>query len=237
MIATPLNWIVRPVVLRQFIWFVFLAFLRIIARKARSFAARPKTMGQEMTKIPGGSRDVVSPVLNFRMSLSSYAMERRPTRSSSSSISFDGRSRSRDSLRMISSSMLMITKVFPFAFRLNALAMMPNALWECALNLSLYIDLSNCFVKFAHEKESLTVDVLARFMIMNASVRVTKWNAMHIYNIPMLCLGSAWYIAIKSVKKITHSHYTYIFQLRLKSQCYCEILWINVKHLKANKRF
>lgn len=64
MIATPLNWIVRPVVLRQFIWFVFLAFLRIIARKARSFPARPKTMGQEMTKIPGRSRDVASPVLS-----------------------------------------------------------------------------------------------------------------------------------------------------------------------------
>lgn len=46
------------------------------------------------------------------------------------------------------------------------------------------IDLSNCFVKFAHEKESLAIDVLARFLIMNVSVRVTKWNAMHIYNIP-----------------------------------------------------
>lgn len=187
MIATPLNWIVRPVVLRQFIWFVFLAFLRIIARKARSFAARPKTMGQEMTKIPGRSRDVASPVLNSRASLSSYAMERRSTRSHSSSISFDGRSRSRDSLRMISSSMLHYESI---PLRVLSKRSRDYALWECALNLLLYINLPNCSVKFAEGKEFHTIDILACF-IMNASMCAIKWNVMHIYKIPILRLRSA----------------------------------------------
>lgn len=59
------------------------------------------------------------------------------------------------------------------------------ALWECALNLLPYINLPNCSVKFAQGKESRTIDILACF-IMNASMRATKWNVMHIYKISIL---------------------------------------------------
>lgn len=72
----------------------------------------------------------------------------------SSSIPFDGRSRSRDSLRMISSSMLHYESVPP---RVSS----KRSPGECALNLLLYINLSNCCVKFARGKESRTVDIFA----------------------------------------------------------------------------